>query len=173
MMARKAYCAVMLWLGMMSTAVADNNVHFFGQLVADACQLVVNGETLAEVVFSPISAPDLAVRRQSAHIPFTLQLKDCKTALSEGVTVRFSGTTASGMNGFLAMDAASEASGIAIGIETATGTQVEVNGASGAKFTLDNGLNVLNFNAWIQVLDGDVITPGTFSATANVAFEYL
>ena len=173
MMARRTRCAVMLWLGMMSTAAADNNVHFPGQLVADVCQLVVNGNTLAEVVFSPVSAADLTIRRQSAHIPFTLQLKDCKTTLSDGVKVKFSGTTASGMNGFLALDAASNAGGIAIGIETAAGTQVEVNGATGAELTLNNGLNTLSFNAWIQARDGDVITPGTFSATANVAFEYL
>lgn len=77
------------------------------------------------------------------------------------------------MAGILALDGQSQAEGVGIGIETAEGNPVAINGSSGATFVLKNGQNSLNFNAWVQARDGDEITPGTFSATASVAFEYL
>lgn len=170
---KSAFCTVMLWGMFVQSSSAETKVHFTGQLIAGTCELVVNGSNLAEVVFPTISAPDLAAHRQSKPVPFILQLKDCNTALSDGVSVRFSGTEVIGMSGFLALDSQSDATGVGIGIETQSGERVMVNGTTGAEFLLTHGLNTLNFNAWIQASEGEVITPGTFSATSTVAFEYL
>lgn len=177
MIAKKALCltccALSLWSGLMLSGRAANNLHFKGQLLSSACTLVVTGNTLADVVFPQMSVPDLTRQRQSAHIPFSLQLAECNSALGTGVSVRFSGVEVVGMAGFLALEGQSIAKGVGIGIETSTGTQVMVNGTTDTIFPLTDGLNTLNFNAWVQAINGEVITPGTFSATTTVAFEYL
>lgn len=170
---KRMCCALVLGGIFAQNGHAETKVHFTGQLVSGPCSLVINGSNMAEVVFPAISAPELTVQRQSTPVPFILELKDCNTALSKGVSVRFSGQEVSGMSGFLALDSQSDAKGVGIGIATQTGARVMVNGTSGTKFALTTGLNSLNFNAWLQAIEGEDMTPGIFSATATVAFEYL
>ncbi|CAM6326878.1 Fimbrial protein [Citrobacter sedlakii] len=170
---KDALCLLALWGILGQTVNAETKIHFTGRLLSSPCSLVVNGNTLTEVLFPSLSAPELATRGRSKPVAFSLQLKDCNTVTSKSVSVRFSGMEVSGMSGFLALEGGADASGIGIGIETEDGAQVKINGASGNEFMLSDGLNTLNFNAWIQAVEGQEITPGTFSATTLVAFEYL
>lgn len=173
MVARRWFCVLALWGLIAQPSHAETKIHFTGNLIAGTCNLVVTGDNLAEVVFPPISANTLTARRQSDPVPFSVQLNDCAASVKGGVAVAFSGTEVSGMSGFLALSGQSAAKGIGIGIETQAGTQVRVNGTTGTVFTLTEGLNTLNFNAWIQAINGETVTPGTFFATTTVAFEYL
>lgn len=164
--------ALALWfISACSTAAATNNLHFSGNLVAGACTLVVQGNHLADVVFPKLSAGDLALA-PSAFQPFSFQLTDCSTALSNGVRVTFSGVEAAGLAGFLALDGSSTASGVGIGIATLPGTAVAINSGN-ATFTLTSGNNTLNLQARVQAIPGAEIVPGHFSASATATFEYL
>lgn len=165
--------ALLLWGALSAQGMSEDNLHFTGQLISSACTLVITGNNLADVTFPVLNIKDLQKRGQSVRVPFILQLKDCNTALGTGVTVTFSGTEVSDMAGILALDGQSQAEGVGIGIETAEGNPVAINGSSGATFVLNNGQNSLNFNAWVQTIPGAEMTPGRFSATATAAFEYL
>lgn len=151
---------------------SGDNLHFSGNLVASACTVVTNGGTLAEVVFPDLSAGDL-LRAPSALQPFTLQLSDCDSALSNGVRVTLTGTEAAGLKGYLALDASSAADGVAIGIQTLAGNAVNINNATGTTFTLVPGSNQLTLNALVQAIPSASIASGAFSASATVNFEYL
>ncbi|WP_213133032.1 fimbrial protein [Citrobacter sp. FP75] len=151
---------------------SGDNLRFHGSLVASACTVVANGGTLAEVTFPALSAGDLLLA-PSAPQPFTLQLNDCDSALSNGVRVTFTGTEAAGLKGSLALDASSAAGGVAIGIRTLAGNAVAMNNTTGTTFTLASGNNQLTLNAVVQAIPPAGITSGAFSASATVNFEYL
>lgn len=165
--------ALFVGVAAIQPAAAVDNLHFSGSLVASACTLVVNGTNLAEVNFASLDGSDFIPTGQSMRKPLVFELSDCDSALSGGVRVRFTGTEVSGMNGILAIDSSSAASGIGIGIETQMGALVGINDESGATFTLVTGNNALQLNAWVQRITGTDLGPGTFSATATVTFEYL
>ncbi|MDU2937549.1 MAG: fimbrial protein [Enterobacteriaceae bacterium] len=154
-------------------AMATDNVHFSGRLVASACTLTLQGTDVAVVEFGQLDSADFIPSGQSARKPLNFELTDCDSALSDGVRVTFAGAEASGSTGILAIDSGSMASGIGIGIETLAGTPVGINDADGATFTLSTGNNTLRLNAWVQRLPGDDLQPGTFTATATATFEYL
>lgn len=164
--------ALVSMLALPGAEAKENNLHFRGNLVANACTVGVNGGTLAEVAFPVLSAGDL-LRAPSVPQPFSLQLNDCDSALSNGVRVTFTGTEAVGLKGYLALDASSAAGGVGIGIKTLTGTAVEINNAAGATFTLVPGSNQLTLNAVVQALPSATITIGPFSASVTANFEYL
>lgn len=154
-------------------AAATNNIHLVGNLVAAACVVTPSGGNLATVVFPQLSAGDLLLAGQSARQPVTFVLAGCDTSLSNGVRVTFSGNTVSGMSDILALEGSSTAAGVGIGLETLSGEPVAVNGASGATFVLTKGSNTLQLNAWVQMIPGQDIQPGNFSAVATAEFEYL
>ncbi len=58
-------------------------------------------------------------------------------------------------------------------MEKTDGTWVAINDTSGAKFTLSNGDNNINFNAWLQAKSGRDVTNGNFTASLTATFEYL
>lgn len=152
---------------------AADNVHFSGSLVASACILTLQGTDVATVDFAQLDAADFVPSGQSTRKPLTFELTECDSALSNGVKVTFDGVEAPEASGILTLDSGSMASGIGIGIETLAGTPVAINNADGATFTLNTGNNTLHLNAWVQRLVGKDLTPGTFTATATVTFEYL
>lgn len=152
---------------------AADNLHFTGNLLARSCTPVMQGEVLDEVQFPTISANDLVLRGKSAKMPVAFQLNDCKGPAQYSVKVTLTGTEDSDLPGFLAFDAGSSAQGVGIGIETANGAAVAINGSTGATFSLADGNNTLNFNAWLQTKSGRDVTTGTFTATATATFEYL
>ncbi|EMO8518082.1 fimbrial protein [Escherichia coli] len=156
-----------------STARADNNLHFYGNLLSKSCTLVVQGQVLAEVHFPSISSRDLMSREQSDRVPVVFQLKDCKGPVGYKVRVTLTGTEDSDLPGFLALDASSGAQGVSIGMETVDGIQVPINNSAGAIFNLSNGANNLNFKAWLQAKSGREVTSGEFTASLTAIFEYI
>lgn len=154
-------------------AMAADNVHFSGRLVAGACTLTIQGTDIATVDFSRLDGADFLPAGQSARRPLTFELMDCDSALSNEVQVTFSGAEVPGLNGILAIDGGSMAAGIGIGIETLAGVPVAINDTGGVTFTLKTGNNTLQLNTWVQRIPGEDLTPGTFTATATATFEYL
>ncbi|HFK5395527.1 TPA: fimbrial protein, partial [Escherichia coli] len=89
------------------------------------------------------------------------------------VRVTLTGTEDSEQPGFLALDAASTAQGVGIGMEKTDGTAVLINNTSGATFVLSSGNNDLHFNAWLQAKSGRDVTMGDFTASLTATFEYI
>ncbi|ENR5685075.1 TPA: fimbrial protein [Escherichia coli] len=151
----------------------DNNLHFTGHLLSKSCTLVVNGGLLAEVHFPVVSNRDLMVAGQSSRVPVVFQLKDCKGPSNYEVKVTLTGTEDSEQAGYLALDTSSAAQGVGIGMEKTDGTWGAINNTAGTTFTLNNGDNNINFNAWLQAKSGREVTLGEFTATMTATFEYL
>lgn len=172
--ARLLMGGLLLCGGLQPLFAATDNLHFSGTLLTTFCKPVIHGETLGEVVFPEMAAPDLMLRGQSARAKLVISLKDCSgPTLKNGLRVTFSGSEEQALPGFLALDSGSTASGFAIGLETLAGTQVMFNRPAGATFALNSGSNELILNAWLQTVSGTRVMPGTFIATATATFEYL
>ena len=155
------------------TAPAADNLHFTGNLLGKSCTPVINGNLLAEIHFPTIAASDLMQRGQSDRVPLVFQLKDCKSTTAFNVKVTLMGTEDPDLTGFLSIDSSSSATGVGIGIETAGGAAVPINSTTGASFPLNQGNNSVNFNAWLQTVNGRNVTSGDFTATMTVTFEYF
>ena len=91
------------------SALAANNLHFYGNLMSKTCTPVEQAGTLAEVQFADISYKDLMVRGQSDRVPVVFRLKDCHGPAQYSVKVTLTGTEDSGQPGFLALDGTSGA----------------------------------------------------------------
>ncbi|ECI3617820.1 TPA: fimbrial protein [Salmonella enterica] len=163
---------VMLWAVCNTLPAATPNVHYSGKLVAGACNLVVDNDTMATVDFHTIGSDNFDANGQTTPVPFTLSLKDCKTALANGVVVTFQGVEDSTLPGLLALESSSIANGFAIGIETADQHPLIINASQGTEFMLAEGNTIINLQAWLQKTSGENIMPGEFNASAMVNFEY-
>ena len=160
-----ALLAGLLLTGSTRTLAVDNNLHFSGNLLSRSCTLVVDGGNLAEV--------HLMVAGESPRVPVVFKLKDCKGPASYQVQVTLTGTEDSEQPGFLALDTTSAAQGVGIGMETTDGVRVSINNPTGAKFTLSDGSNDINFRAWLQAKSGRDVTLGDFTANLTATFEYI
>lgn len=172
-------CNIIMYTSYLSPAIAIvspvesmTSVHYSGELIAGACDLVVSGDTMATVDFHTLSTANFDSNGQSPRIPFTLSLNDCRTALATGVLVTFQGTEDSTLSGLLALETSSHASGFAIGVETAAQQPLTINATQGTAFVLTEGITTINLRAWLQKYAGKDITPGEFTGSATVNFEY-
>ncbi|EBB9971067.1 fimbrial protein SteF [Salmonella enterica] len=163
---------VMLWAVCNTLPAATPNVHYSGKLVAGACNLVVDNDTMATVDFHTIGSDNFDASGQTTPVPFTLSLQDCKTALANGVLVTFQGVEDSTLPELLALEPSSEASGFAIGVETAAQQPVSINATVGTAFVLKEGITTINLQARLQKYAGEEVMPGEFSGSATVSFEY-
>ncbi|EBS7636498.1 fimbrial protein SteF [Salmonella enterica] len=164
-------CAGLLW-ACNSLPAAAVGVEYSGELIAGACTLVINGNTMATVDFHTVSSGEFNATGQSSRVPFTLSLKECSSALATGVLVTFQGVEDSTLPGLLALEATSTASGFAIGVETTDQKPLAINATQGATFTLTEGLTTIRLQAWLQKHPTEDIAPGEFTGTATVSFEY-
>lgn len=133
----------MLWAVCNTLPAATPNVHYSGKLVAGACNLVVDNDTMATVDFHTIGSDNFDASGQTTPVPFKLSLQDCKTALANGVLVTFQGVEDSTLPGLLALEPSSEASGFAIGVETAAQQPVSINATVGTAFVLKEGITTI------------------------------
>ncbi|EHA3455686.1 fimbrial protein, partial [Salmonella enterica subsp. enterica serovar Heidelberg] len=151
---------VMLWAVCNTLPAATPNVHYSGKLVAGACNLVVDNDTMATVDFHTIGSDNFDASGQTTPVPFTLSLQDCKTALANGVLVTFQGVEDSTLPGLLALEPSSEASGFAIGVETVAQQRLDINAVQGTAFMLKEGITTINLQARLQKYAGEDVMPG-------------
>lgn len=94
-----------------------------------------------------------------------------------GKTVKITcgGTANNALQEMLSLDSGSEASGIAIGMETPAGVRLPVNGAGQAQVLVSDS-NTLTIHAYVKgepgVLANKAIARGSFSATSIFNLEY-
>ncbi|NDJ55759.1 type 1 fimbrial protein [Enterobacteriaceae bacterium 4M9] len=157
--------------------IQGGEITFTGTVVGLPCLIETESENF-DVPFGQIGLRDLygAGSTRATPVPFSIKLKDCTTAVSNAVTVTFGGMANASMAEYLAVDVTSEAKGIAIGIQEASGGDlIPLNQASAPQEI--TGLTAeLKYEAFVQGEDAALadrtITTGNFTATASYTLNY-
>ncbi|MEY0878579.1 fimbrial protein [Providencia manganoxydans] len=152
----------------------SETVQFDGTLVEDACEVYPGDENI-ELDFGTIVDKYLYLNTRTHSQPFTIRLINCDLVLGKEVQVTFMGTESTALPGLLALNAGSQASGIAIGLESMHGNPVKINNTK-IIAPLSSGNNNLNFKAYVQgepnALSTKTIGRGAFEATTTFILEY-
>ncbi|MCK7148448.1 fimbrial protein [Enterobacter bugandensis] len=173
---KKINLLILCCLGLVSinSASAADNVHLTGALVSEPCTLP-DSDTALMVDFGTVDNKTLYKDSRSKSVPFYLHLNDCDTTSFDSLTVTFEGSQDAELLGYLALDTASAAHGIAIGMEMTDGTLIPINKASSV-LQLSQGNNIITFNSFIQAqqtaISNKSIVVGGFSATSTFVLNY-
>lgn len=153
---------------------AADNLNFKGVLVAQACTLRPGDDALVLDV-RDVSTQYLYLNSRTIGRSFKIHLEGCDTSIGDSVTTTFGGNESTTLPGMLALDSASMAAGIAIGLETPAGKSLPLNVASD-KQILNSGGNVIELNAYIkgepQAIANQTITTGAFTAISTFTLNY-
>lgn len=173
-MVNKKVCCLAALLLCSSSAMAAENMRLHGALVAEPCVIPPGDETV-ELDFDTVINKYLYMNTRTPGQAFELHLAQCDLSLGKTVKVTFSGTESAALPGLLALNGASQASGIAIGMETLQGEPLPIN-QSGKAQTLVSGANILTAQAYVkgepEALAQKAIERGPFSAVATFSLEY-
>lgn len=172
---RLTLAALVLAIGASGVSdAADNNVYLHGALVAEPCVIPPGDEEIA-LDFGTIIDKYLYQNTRTLSQPFTIHLEECDLSIGKTVKVKFTGTENVSLPGLLAIDAASEATGIAVGLETGEGQALPLNQNSGS-YVLQDGNTILTMKAYVQgepqAIAQQRIGRGVFSAVATFNLEY-
>jgi len=155
-------------------AADDNNVHLHGALVAEPCVIPPGDEEIA-LDFGTVIDKYLYLNSRTLGQSFSIHLTECDLSLGKTVNVIFLGTESAVLPGLLAIDGSSQATGIAIGLETQQAKPVSINEASD-EFLLQEGESRLALKAFVQgepeAIRNKSIEHGPFSAVATFRLEY-
>lgn len=155
-------------------SLVGDNLYFHGTLVAEACNINPGDEDVA-LDFGLIADKQLYADSRTVSKPFFIKLSECDNKVASNLKISFSGAENLKMPGFLALDPASQARGIAIGFETRNGQILKLNTLS-PKIPIEDGNITIPFLAYIQgepeALAKRGIDLGPFSATAIFSIAY-
>ncbi|MBJ2078384.1 fimbrial protein [Serratia ureilytica] len=169
-----ATATLTLTLMMQGDAQAAPNMRLHGALVAEPC-VIPPGDEEIQLDFGSIVDKYLYANTRTPGQAFDINLTECDLTLGKTVNVTFIGTENLALPGLLALDGGSEATGVAIGIETPSAQPVPINQAS-EKFPLQEGGNRIGLQAYVKgepdAISTHAIGFGAFIATATFALEY-
>jgi len=155
-------------------APATLDMHFHGVLVAEPCVIPPGSEEI-RLDFGSTVDKYLYENSRTLAKPFEIQLAECDISLGKTVRVMFSGTESIALPGLLALDGGSEASGIAIGLETQDGQALALNQQSRGQ-EISDGNNTIMLQAYVkgepEAITNKTIGRGMFTAVATFALEY-
>jgi len=157
-----------------SVLARENNVHLYGALVAEPC-VIPPGEEDITLDFGTVIDKYLYLNTRTLGQAFSLHLTECDVSLGKTVNVTFQGTENAVLPGLLALGGGSQATGIAIGLETPQAKPVRINQASD-KYLLQSGDNRIVLKAYVQgepdAIRNQSIERGPFSTVATFRLEY-
>jgi type 1 fimbria pilin len=157
-----------------SAWAAGENVHLYGALVAEPCVIPPGEEDIA-LDFGTVIDKYLYLNTRTLGQSFSIHLTECDVSLGKTVNVTFLGTENAALPGLLAIDGSSQATGIAIGLETEQAKPVPINKASD-KYVLQDGDNRIALKAYVQgepeAIRNESIERGPFNAVATFSLEY-
>ncbi|HHQ6589891.1 TPA: fimbrial protein [Serratia fonticola] len=158
----------------LSQAAQPYNVRLHGALVAEPC-VIPPGEENVRLEFGTVIDKYLYTNQRTHGQAFEIHLTECDLSLGKTVKVTFSGDENPHLKGLLAIEGGSEASGIAIGMETQAGQPLPLN-KGGEGYRLVSGNNTLTVLAYVQgepnAIASRAIERGRFSAIATFSLEY-
>ncbi|KER01300.1 fimbrial protein [Photorhabdus temperata subsp. temperata] len=153
---------------------AADNMRFYGALVEEPCTIKPGDEDI-RLDLGTIAEKYLYLHGRTNSEPFQLRLSGCDMSVGKSIKLTFSGVENRQLPGLLALSAGSQASGIAIGIETAEGKRLPLN-KDGDAYPLKKGENVIILKAYVQAeptaLANQTIKRGAFHAIATFNLNY-
>ncbi|MEZ2896487.1 fimbrial protein [Providencia rettgeri] len=162
---------------MSASALAESGsgtVTFTGSIIDAPCS-IAPGEENREIPMGQVSNVTLDNGNESSAQPVLIKLEGCNLSNNNEVEITFKGTEAGSSTGYLQITGT--ASGAAIKLMNASGTQVNVNEA--VKQNYVEGNNTLKFQAsliGLQLKDANddliPVTPGQFQAVTNFSLAY-
>lgn len=163
-----------LTLLLSAAAQGEGNMYFHGALVAEPCVLAPGDENIS-LNFDTVVDKYLYLNTRTNGKKFVLRLLECDSSVSNSVKVTFLGMESIKLPGLVALDGASQAKGIAIGIETPEGRLLPLNQASNG-YSLINGDNLITLQAYVQgepeAVVNKTIERGPFSAVVTFSLDY-
>ncbi|HGM5492525.1 TPA: fimbrial protein [Serratia fonticola] len=155
--------------------MAADNMRLHGTLVAQPC-VIAPGDELVQLDFGTVIDKHLYHYQKTASEVFKLRLSKCDLSLGTTVQITLSGDENPALPGLLALDASSQASGIAIGIESIEGKAMRLNQPGEQRYPLSAGDNYLRMQAYVQAepeaMINKTINRGPFRATMTFALSY-
>lgn len=155
-------------------AAGENNVYLHGALVAEPCVIPPGEEDIA-LDFGTIIDKYLYLNTRTPGQSFSIHLTECGLSLGKTVNVTFLGAENTALPGLLAIDGGSQATGIAIGLETQQVKPVPINQPTD-NYLLQEGENRIALKAYVrgepEAIKNQSIERGPFSATATFRLEY-
>ncbi|HAT2868626.1 TPA: type 1 fimbrial protein [Serratia marcescens] len=153
---------------------AANNLRLHGALVAEPCVIAPGDEEIA-LDFGTIIDKYLYLNTRTLGQTFEIHLAECDISLGKTVAITLLGTESLALPGLLAINADSQAKGIAIGLETPEGKALPMNKTSD-KYSLRAGGNSVALQAYVrgepQAIERKTIGRGAFGAVATFRLEY-
>lgn len=155
-------------------AHSEVNMRFHGALVAEPCVIPPGEENIA-LDFGTVRDKYLYLNQRTNSKAFVINLTQCDLSLGNVVTFAFRGIENPHLTGMLALAVGSQASGVAIGMETSEGKFLPLN-ISGEAYPLVAGSNAITIHAYLQgepeAIANESIERGPFSAVATFNLEY-
>lgn len=157
-------------------AANSNDIQYSGTLIALPCTVDPHYENFGVDFGNNINTKDLANgQHHYSKEDILFHLTDCDMSLGNTISAKFSGVSTTA-NGLLNVDVGSEASGIAIGLETPSGVVLPINNAQVEPVVaITNGDMTIRLRAYLKTVDGvsiEAITPGFFTATLTYMLIY-
>lgn len=166
--------AGLLACGLAAGAQAATDMKLHGTLVAEPC-VVAPGDDQVALDFGEVANKDLYRSGRTAGKAFQLRLTGCDLSIAKNVRVTFSGSENAKLPGLLALDGASQAGGVAVGLETSAGTPLALGKASD-QYSLKTGSTVIDLKAYVraepQAVTDKSLTLGSFSTAATFTLDY-
>lgn len=163
-------------LSSVALAANSNNIQYSGTLIALPCTVDPIFEHFGIDFGNNINTKGLVGgQRRYSKEDILFHLTDCDTSLGNSISAKFSGVSTTA-NGLLNVDAGSQASGIAVGLETLSGVALPINNAKVEPGTpITDGQMIIRIRPYLQGVEGatvESIIPGFFTATMTYTLVY-
>lgn len=172
----RTYCQpFLLTFGLACSPVSwADNLFFDGVLTAEPC-LIPPGEENIVLDFGTVIDKYIYLNQRTNAQKFEIHLAECDLTQENFVKIIFKGIENSALPGYLALDAGSLASGIAIGLETDSGNFIPLN-QLGSRYPLNTGDTYIRLGAHVRgepnAITNKTLERGPFSATTIFSLEY-
>lgn len=167
----------LMTLPLVSQADGPNTIEYSGKLVALPCTVHPDNNYTNVYFGENVNIKDLYTgeRGEYSDRTFQFKLEKCNTSLGKTISAKFSGEATP--DGLLKLDLSSEASGVVIGLETATGQQLPINNAKVEPvYPISDGDLTIPIRAYLKAdptaLQNKTIKPGWFNATLTYTLIY-
>lgn len=169
--------AMLLALGMAAgsaqaaSSIDGGNITFKGAITTSPCG--ITADSADQVVdLGTVTASKLKKGEEVRRTPFSIVLTDCELGTQKTAKVKFTGAPASGNDELLGLQGTEGAKGAGIAIMSDNNTVIKP-GADSPAFNLNNGDNVLRFQAQVQrINDTAEVTAGRFNVQTGFLVSY-
>ncbi|WP_154753652.1 fimbrial protein [Erwinia sorbitola] len=168
------YIIILILLLLSQSVRSAVNMHLYGALVAEPC-VIPPGEENITLDFGAVIDKYLYINNRTPGQAFVINLTQCDLSLGNVVDITFTGKESPNLTGMLALAPESQASGVAIGMETPDGNFLPLN-KKVQSYPLAAGTSAVTVHAYLQgepaAIINERIVPGPFSAVATFNLKY-